>query len=231
MKKVVAIVPAAGFGKRIGNKTNKQFLKINNIPIVIYTMRKIADIDEISEIYPVIRKDEINFFKNEILTKYPVNKIKNIIIGGRERQDSVFNALKIIKNAEIIIIHDGVRPFFDKKTFKEAIENVETYEAVAIGIPTVDTLKKVSNGFYIKTLDRKSIYQIQTPQIFKANLIKKAYHYVKEHNISITDDTQAVELIGKKIKIIEGSRYNFKITTKEDLEIANFLASKIKKFT
>jgi 2-C-methyl-D-erythritol 4-phosphate cytidylyltransferase len=216
----IAIIPAAGFGKRVGTKTNKQFLKLKGIPTSIYTMRKIADSPLINEIIPVIRPDEISMFKNKILKEFPVKKIKKIVPGGIERQDSVYNAINSIEHADLVLVHDGVRPLFQSDLIEKCLEKANSFEACAVAIKAVDTIKTGFDGFFKSTLDRNTIFQIQTPQAFKYSLLKKAYDFVQNNKIKITDDAQAIEIIGEKVAIIEGSRYNFKITTKEDLKLA-----------
>lgn len=216
----IAIIPAAGFGRRVGSKTNKQFLKIKGIPTSIYTMRRIAASSCIDEIIPVIRPDEVQMFKEKILKDFPVEKIKKVIAGGKERQDSVYNAINSIDSADIVLVHDGVRPLFPEGIICSCIKSAKENGACAVAIPAVDTIRTGFDGFFKTTLDRNSIYQIQTPQAFNFSLLKKAYDFVQTKKLNITDDAQAIEIIEEKIAIIEGSRYNFKITTKEDLKLA-----------
>jgi len=223
----IAIIPAAGFGRRVGTKTNKQFLKIKGVPTSIYTMRRIAKSSMIDGIIPVIRPDEIEMFNKHILKKFPVDKLIQVVPGGKERQFSVYNALNVIDSANIVLIHDGVRPLFPDGIIETCIKTAIDKGGCAVAIKAVDTIKTGSNGFFNNTLDRNKIFQLQTPQAFQFDLIKKAYDFVIDNSLNITDDAQAFEIINEKVAIVEGSKYNFKITTKEDLRLARlFLRDK-----
>lgn len=222
MIKAVAIVPAAGCGRRLGTKTNKQFLKLKGVPVSIFTMRRLAEITEISGIYPVIRPDEISYFKEKILQRYPVDKIAGVIPGGPERQDSVYNALTELKAdpPQIVLIHDGVRPFFSRECVSGCIRSAQESGGAAVGVKAVDTIRLGIEGFYGKTLVRDEIYQMQTPQAFRFLELMEAFEEIRRLNLKITDDVQAFEFTGRKTVIVEGSRLNFKITTREDLILA-----------
>ncbi|MDD2715379.1 MAG: 2-C-methyl-D-erythritol 4-phosphate cytidylyltransferase [Candidatus Wallbacteria bacterium] len=221
MNKIVAIVPAAGCGRRVGTKTNKQFLKLKGVPVSIFTMRRLSEISEIDGIFPVIRPDEILLFERKIL-QFPVGKILGVIPGGPERQDSVFNALNALRETrpEIVLIHDGVRPFFELKCVTACISAAREHGGAAVGLRAVDTIRQGRQGVFGKTLLRDEIYQMQTPQAFRFGELLSAYEEIRKQGLKITDDVQAFEFSGRVTAIVEGSRYNFKITTLEDMMLA-----------
>ena len=227
---VIAIVPSAGLGKRFDASGRKTFVNINGIPLLIYTLKRLHRETSITEIIPVLKKEEIEEgFK--LAGKYKLDKIKQIAPGGRERQDSIYNALKLIKNAGtgdvpeehrrgIVLIHDGVRPFIPEGMIDKLVDNVSDAGGVVPGIPVKETIKEVnSNGIVVSTLNRDKVRAVQTPQAFLFNTIKNAYDRAYSEGFYATDDAGLVERTGGRIKIIEGSPFNIKITTQEDLEI------------
>ncbi|WP_058991526.1 2-C-methyl-D-erythritol 4-phosphate cytidylyltransferase [Sarcina ventriculi] len=221
MRKTIAIILAGGKGKRMGANISKQFIEINGKPIIYYTIKSFELCEGIDEIVLVLPKDEISYFKNNIMNKFDFN-ISSIIEGGKERQDSVYNALKSIQDCEVVLIHDGARPFVSKKIIEDGIKKAKEYGAAAPGVVPKDTIKiRDNNGFSIKTLKRDELVAIQTPQCFDFNIIKKCHEEIKKKNIQVTDDTMVVEMFGNKVLIYDGDYKNIKITTKEDLIICN----------
>lgn len=217
--KIVAILLAAGQGKRFGEK--KQFIKLKGEPLFQYSINTINKIDEITDVILVLPEEDIERIK--------IFSFKNIkkVIGGKERQDSVYNALQEISNADIVIVHDTARPFATEKMFLDGIKNIKKgFDGSITAIPSKDTIKKVKENKVIKTLKRDELYIIQTPQTFKFDILKKAHEKAKQENFLGTDDSSLVERIGGNITINEGSILNFKITTKEDLILANCLLNK-----
>ncbi len=217
--KIVAILLAAGEGKRFGEK--KQFIKLKGEPLFQYSLNTINKIDEITDIFLVLPEEDLDRVK--------VFSFKNVkkVAGGKERQESVYNALKQIENADIVIIHDAARPFAIENMFMEGIKNVQKgYDGSITAIPAKDTIKKVKNNTVVETLNRNELYIVQTPQTFKFDILKKAHEKAMQGNFLGTDDAALVERIGGKITVNKGSSLNFKITTKEDLILANCLAGK-----
>lgn len=217
--KIVAILLAAGQGKRFGEK--KQFIKLKGEPLFQYSINTINKIDEITDVILVLPEEDIERIK--------IFSFKNIkkVIGGKERQDSVYNALQEISNADIVIVHDTARPFATEKMFLDGIKNIKKgFDGSITAIPSKDTIKKVKENKVIETLKRDELYIIQTPQTFKFDILKKAHEKAKQENFLGTDDSSLVERIGVNITINEGSILNFKITTKEDLILANCLLNK-----
>lgn len=218
-----AIILAGGKGKRMGSDISKQFIEVKGKPILYYTLKKFIDNPNINEIILVLPVDEIQYCKQEVLEKYSL-KVDKIIAGGKERQDSVYNALKSIENSEIILIHDGARPFISNRIIDEGIAYAREYGAAAPGVTPKDTIKiKNDSNFSINTPIRESLVAIQTPQIFKYENILKCHEYVKNSGEMVTDDTMVVEKYGFKVYLYEGDYTNIKVTTPEDLILAEKL--------
>ncbi|WP_069651019.1 2-C-methyl-D-erythritol 4-phosphate cytidylyltransferase [Caloranaerobacter ferrireducens] len=227
-KYISVIVPAAGMGKRMNSKINKQFIKIKDVPVLARTLIQFNNCDYIDEIIVVTRYDEIDFCKKEVIEKYELYKVKNVIQGGRERQDSVYNGLKgVNKKSDIVLIHDGARPFIKREIIEENIKFALEYGACVTGVPVKDTIKKVDlNGEVVDTPNRKELWAIQTPQTFRYDLILKAYEKAQSDTFLGTDDSMLVERIGHKVKIVMGDYSNIKITTPEDLIIAEAIVNR-----
>ncbi|HAT4094441.1 TPA: 2-C-methyl-D-erythritol 4-phosphate cytidylyltransferase [Clostridium perfringens] len=220
MGKVVSVILAGGKGKRMGAEVSKQFIEINGKPIIYYTLKAFEECKDIDEIILVLPKDEIDYFKREIEPRFDF-KISKIIEGGKERQDSVYNALNSIKDCDIVLIHDGARAFVSNKIIKDGIRYSREFGAAAPGVMPKDTIKvKNLEGFSVDTPNRSSLVAVQTPQCFKYNLIKKGHDKVKNEKIQVTDDTMIVELLGEKVYLFEGDYKNIKVTTPEDLILA-----------
>ncbi|MGF7431878.1 2-C-methyl-D-erythritol 4-phosphate cytidylyltransferase [Thermoanaerobacterium thermosaccharolyticum] len=219
---ISVIIVAAGKGKRMGTKLNKVFLNLNGKPVLYYTIKAFENVDEIDEIVLVVSESDLEFCKSEIVNKYNFKKVKHIVVGGSERQESVFMGLKSVDNrCNIVLIHDGARPFIDRVTLQKGIEEAKSHCAVGIAVPVKDTIKVVDNdNFVIDTPDRNRLMAIQTPQIFDYKLIYKAHLKAIEDGFLGTDDTVLVERLGYKVKLVEGSYRNIKITTPEDLIIS-----------
>lgn len=222
-KKYAAVVLAAGSGKRMNSKVHKQYLCIQDKPVLYYSLKAFED-SAVDEIILVVGEGEIGYCKKEIIEKYAFSKIAAITEGGKERYHSVYEGLKKIKDADYVLIHDGARPFVDQDMIRRTMEAVEKYEACVVGMPVKDTIKIADDEDYAKeTPDRKHVWMIQTPQAFSYPLIFDAYdEMLKNEDATITDDAMVLERTkGRKVKLVEGSYRNMKITTPEDLLIAN----------
>jgi 2-C-methyl-D-erythritol 4-phosphate cytidylyltransferase len=228
--RTLAIILAGGAGKRMGAATNKQFLLIDNKPIIVHTLQIFEECRAVDGIYLVVNQKDLPLIQEEILETYRFNKILKLVIGGRLRQDSVRNGLEAIeKPCDIVIIHDGARPFVSPSFIDKGIFLMEMFDAVIPALPVKDTIKIVSKeGFVQKTLERDSLWHVQTPQTFKYDLITKAYREGVAKKLYGYDDATFLENMGKKVKVIEGSPYNIKITTPEDLIIARGMLSQLK---
>lgn len=230
MKKNVAIVLAAGQGKRMKSNIQKQYLLIKNKPVLYYTLSAFETSPLISEIILVTGKDEIEYCREEIVKKYGFQKVHKIIAGGKERYHSVYEGLQAIDEADYVYIHDGARPFVDEEIIERACEAVEEYQACVAGMPVKDTIKIADEaGYASETPDRRRVWQVQTPQVFEYKLIKNAYDRLMETEPEgITDDAMVVEIMTRhKVKLVEGSYRNIKITTPEDLDIAELFCNQL----
>ena len=223
MKKNVAIVLAAGQGKRMQSKVQKQYLLIKEKPVLYYTLNAFEKSELISDIILVTGKDEIEYCSEEIVNKYSFEKVRKIVAGGKERYHSVYEGISAIDEADYVFIHDGARPFVDGEIIERACKAVEEYKACVVGMPVKDTIKIADDdGYAAQTPDRRKVWQVQTPQVFEYQLIKNAYEKLMVEELDgITDDAMVVETMTEhKVKLVEGSYRNIKITTPEDLEIA-----------
>ena len=214
------VIVSAGRGSRMKADINKQFLKLQNKEVRAHTIDKFYNNENIGEIIVVVREDEAEFFKINIIEKYGYKNIK-IAFGGSERQDSVYNGLKMVdENCKIVLIHDGARPFVNNETIDSAIESAKENKCVIVGVPVKDTIKVIDeNNNVCDTPDRSTLWSIQTPQVFDYSLIMKAHEKAREDNYYGTDDSMLMEYFGQKVKVVEGSYNNIKITTPEDLKI------------
>lgn len=218
--KVKVIIPASGSGERFGGKIPKQFLKIDNKEIIAHTLEKFNRIKLIDEI--IISAKLENFVKiSSVIKKYKLTKVKKIVEGGNRRQDSVYNALLNLecKDDDLILIHDAVRPFISPKKINEIIFEAENCEGVILGLPVSETVKRVDGKNNVsETVDRKNLWTIQTPQVFRYDVLKRSFDKANEENFTGTDESAIVENAGYAVKIIHGERCNVKVTVKDDLK-------------
>ena len=220
---ISAIVLAGGRGKRMNYHKSKQFIEIKGKPVLVYTLEKFIYNKSIDEVILVLPEDEVDYCKKEVLQRYSL-KVDRIIIGGKERQDSVFNALEAMEKANIVLIHDGARPFISEKIIEEGIKYANIYGAAAPGVTPKDTIKiKNEDNISVDTPDRNTLVAVQTPQCFKYDEIYQCHRKIKEENAIVTDDTSVVERYGHKVYLYEGDYTNIKITTPEDLILAERL--------
>lgn len=222
------VIVAAGTGSRMKKDINKQFIKLKNKEIVAHTIDKFYNSENIDDIVVVIREDEEEYFNKNIKEKYGFTNIK-VAHGGNERQDSVFNGIKMLKKeCEVVLIHDGARPFVTDDIIKRSINEANEHNAIVVGVKVKDTIKVVSdNGNIVDTPNRSYLWAVQTPQVFKYDIITKAYEDAYNNNYYGTDDAMLVERIGYNVKMIEGSYNNIKITTQEDLEFGEQILKNI----
>ena len=219
---ISAIILAGGKGKRMGSAISKQFIDIKGKPIIYYTLKKFSENKKIYNIIVVLPEDEVKYFKENILKKYEL-RINKIVIGGKERQDSVYNALKSLKNSstDIVLIHDGARPFISERIINEGIKFAEIYGAAAPGVMPKDTIKvKNEKNFSVDTPNRANLVSIQTPQVFKFDEILECHEKIRYNGEMVTDDTMVVEKYGYSVYLYDGEYTNIKVTTPEDLILA-----------
>lgn len=233
-KKCYAIVLSAGTGSRMGSSVPKQYLPLLGRPVIYYSLKAFEDSPYIDEILLVAGADDLAYVKEEIVDKYGFQKVTAILAGGKERYFSVANALKKLEGKDgYVMIHDGARPMLTEEIIGRLYEGVCTYEAVCAAVPVKDTIKIVDEeGFAVRTPDRKTVYAVQTPQVFSLPLITGAYEELLQNpdayrNVTVTDDAMVAECVyGKKVKMLQGSYENIKITTPEDMEVAKVYLSK-----
>lgn len=222
---ISAIILAGGKGKRMRSAISKQFIDIKGKPIIYYTLKKFSENKKIDNIIVVLPEDEVKYFKENILKKYEL-RINKIVIGGKERQDSVYNALKSLKNSstDILLIHDGARPFISERIINEGIKFAEIYGAAAPGVMPKDTIKvKNEKNFSVDTPNRANLVSIQTPQVFKFDEILECHEKIRYNGEKVTDDTMVVEKYGYSVYLYDGEYTNIKVTTPEDLILAERL--------
>ena len=225
-----AIVLAAGQGKRMHSKIQKQFLEIGEKPVLYYSLHCFQESPLIRDIILVTGADMISYCKEKIVEKYGFTKVSRITAGGKERYDSVYAGLLCCQDTDYVYIHDGARPFINADIIQRGYEAVKDTGACVIGMPSKDTVKLADSSGYIKeTPDRRIVWNIQTPQIFSYNLIREAYESIRKKDMTgVTDDAMVVEQeTGTRILLVEGSYQNIKITTPEDLTVAEAFLNRI----
>lgn len=226
MNKITAIVLAAGSGSRMKSKTKKQFMEIKGKPVIWYSLFEFEK-SRVDEIILVTGKEDIDYCKKEIVEKYNLKKIKNVVAGGSERYESVYNGLKEV-TGNIVLIHDGARPLINNEIIERSIEGTIKSDACVVGVPVKDTIKRANKeGYIIDTPNRSELWITQTPQSFKTDLVKMAYKKMKEElekgntTLNITDDAMVVEeFTTNQVRFVQGDYKNIKVTTSEDIDIA-----------
>jgi len=218
--KVVAIVPAAGLGERFGRGTNKPFSGLADKPLIIWAIETLQSLPEVVEIIPVVKERDIKLC-SLLIEDYSITKVKHIAPGGRERQDSVFHGLSLVRDKDsVVLVHDGVRPLIEASVIKEALQQLPGFDGVVVGVPLKDTVKEVRDGTVMNTLKRDMFWAVQTPQIFYYQALYEAFDKAMADSFYSTDDSALVERNGGRIKMVQGSYTNIKVTTPEDLLIA-----------
>lgn len=218
--KIQAIVPTAGLGKRFQARLPKALVPLQGKPIIARTLKVFEKSSLIDDIILVAPRKYLSFFKN-IVHRYHFRKVKKIVAGDTTRSGSVRKGLNVIdEDTDLIVVHDGVRPLLNRDTLHKAIKSGKRFGAVVTAVPLKPTIKRVNKkGLVVKeTLNRDELWEIQTPQVFKKKILLEAYNRAK--GINPTDDAILVEQLGFKVKVLEGDYKNIKITTPEDLKIA-----------
>ena len=229
-KKYTAVVLAAGSGSRMKSNVKKQFMDMLGKPLIYYALKQFEE-SPVDEIVLVTGEDAILYCKEEIVDYYEFKKVAKIVAGGKERYHSVYNALKV-SEGEYVLIHDGARAFIDQDIIKRAMDGVEEYKACVIGMPVKDTIKVIDEeGYAVSTPNRSTLWQVQTPQCFVTEEIRDAYEaMMNTSQAGITDDAMVMEQHGaRKIKLLEGSYNNLKMTTPEDILLGEIILKKVEK--
>ncbi|MFH1784510.1 MAG: 2-C-methyl-D-erythritol 4-phosphate cytidylyltransferase [bacterium] len=220
---VSAIIVAAGKGRRMNSSKPKQFLRIGNKPILAHTIDVFETSPVVSEIILVVGSPMLDYARRSIVAKNGFKKVKDIVAGGKLRQDSVYNGLKnISRDCSIVLIHDGVRPFITHAMIRNVVGGAKRHKACIFALPVKETVKKVTRGGIVRqTLNRDELVLVQTPQAFRYDVIMKAYEKATRKKICATDDAMIAEKAGVKVKVLPGRRENIKITTPDDLIFAS----------
>ncbi len=218
MAKIVALVAAAGKGTRMEGAMNKQYLLLDKKPILLHTLKAIDQVAEVTEIIVIIGRGEEGLFERTVRGTRFRHRIRTVI-GGKERQDSIWNALKILdEDTEYVISHDGARPLVDHRDISRCIREAMRHGAAVLGTPVKDTIKVVTEDHKIDhTPERRHIWAAQTPQVFRYDLLMKAYHKALEEGFVGTDDAMLVERLPYIVRMVQGSYDNLKVTTPHDL--------------
>ncbi len=221
--KVIALVPAAGMGKRMGAEINKQYLLLAGKPIVAHTLQVFEDAPFVDDVYVIVPEAEIPYCRQHVVEKYGFTKVRRIVAGGKERQHSVMNGLKALTGSgddDVVVIHDGVRPFIPMPVLERAVESARDHDGALVAVPAKDTVKVARDGIVVATPPREELWLAQTPQAFRYPVILAAHESAAREEYLGTDDASLVERLGKSVRIVMGDYRNIKITTPEDLVLA-----------
>ena len=218
-KSVVAVVPAAGQGTRMGGTARKQYLTLGGIPLLVLSLKVLQRIESIREIILSVPESDRDYCWREIVNPFGLGKVTHIVAGGQRRQDSVRNGLFTISDPpDLVLVHDGVRPFIEDKLVENAISCAEQTGASVVAMPIHDTVKRVDAQRVIQeTLNREELWHIQTPQVFRYDWLVEAHKHAQNENWDVTDDAALIERMGYPVSVVEGSCFNIKITKPDDL--------------
>lgn len=222
-EKIAAIVPAGGIGQRFSSTVRKPFAVLRGRPLIVWSLETLQSMEEISEIIPVLKPEDMEY-GTRLSEEYRITKVRRIAPAGKERQDSVANGLRLLGDHRgIILVHDGVRPLIEGHTIRSALKELPGCDGVVLGVRPKDTIKE-GNGYEVKgTLKREALWAVQTPQIFFAAALVNAYEKAMSDAFYATDDAALVERCGGRIRVVEGSYANIKITTPEDIAVAEYI--------
>jgi 2-C-methyl-D-erythritol 4-phosphate cytidylyltransferase len=223
LKKIYALIPAAGMGKRMGAGSNKQYLLLDGVPILAHTIRLFQEAPFIAGIYVVSPEQEIPFCRSEVVERYGFSKVRAIVAGGAERQHSVQNGLEAMHGVEkddLVLIHDGVRPLVPLEVLEKAAAAADQFGGAVVAVPVKDTVKVARDGIITETPPREQLWLAQTPQAFRYGLIRNAYASAAAEGFLGTDDASLMERLGWELRIVLGDYRNIKITTPEDMLLA-----------
>lgn len=216
--KAAAVIPAAGLGKRFG--AQKQFLELAGKPVLIHTLQAFEETPDVTGICIAAPEAEIPSVK-EMIAKFHIKKVLAIVAGGKERQDSVRLGFEALPPCDVVVVHDGVRPLVTREIIERTIRGAEKFGGCVAALPVKETTKRVGDDrTIIETIDRDTLWSIQTPQTFRASIFRRAVEKSVQDRFLGTDESMLVERLGEKVQVVEGSPYNIKVTVPEDLKIA-----------
>jgi 2-C-methyl-D-erythritol 4-phosphate cytidylyltransferase len=218
------VIPAGGRGTRLGGSIPKQFLLLDGKPILLHSIEKFESLEDVGEIIVVVPVDQIRRTER-LIADAGFRKVSHVVVGGNERQHSVRNGLLSFENdPDIVLVHDAVRPLVSQEVIREVIKQSKKHGAAVVGVRVIDTIKVEGAGFYTKTLDRKNLWAVQTPQGFSFELLMKAHAAAQHSSFLGTDEASLVERLRIPVKIVAGDYKNMKVTTQSDLRIAKMLS-------
>lgn len=226
--KAQAIIPAAGNGHRLKSSVLKPFIEVNGLPLIVHTIQHFEACALIDGVILVVPQERMAEFEG-LVQKHGLAKVTRIVVGGATRRESVYNGLQVIDHdTQIIVVHDGARPLADAALIEKAVQEAAGFDAVVTGVPVSPTIKRVDpeSMTITETIARSNLWEIQTPQVFKRDVLIKAHQ--QNGTKEATDDAMLVEQLGIKVRIIEGSVHNIKVTTLEDLATVEALLAKRK---
>lgn len=223
----IAIILGAGSGTRMKSDKNKMLLDIMGKPVISRSVEAFSSLDKIDEVIVTCRENELD----EFIKLFENDEKVSLVIGGSTRQQSVYNAVETVDEADYIIIHDGARPFIREEDILNTLSQAKQFGAASTGVFVKDTIKIVDkDNFVCETPERSTLFAVQTPQIFSFNLYKRAMKNAEEKGLDFTDDCQLIEALGEKVKMVEGDYSNIKITTPDDISLAeNILLNRIRR--
>ncbi|MCK8825827.1 2-C-methyl-D-erythritol 4-phosphate cytidylyltransferase [Fuchsiella alkaliacetigena] len=224
---IIAVIPAAGQGKRMGSELNKQYLSLLGKPILAYTIEAFQQLELISEVIVVVKEEELAYCQQQVIDRYDLESKCSLVVGGATRQESVYNGLQAVEQADYVLIHDGARPLVKQETIKRSLQELKKHGAVGVAVPVKDTIKRVDEENFVQdTPERDRLWAIQTPQAFEYSLALQAYRQAFKDEFLGTDTAMLVERLDKRVKLIKGSYENLKVTTPEDLSIAETIINR-----
>ncbi len=226
--RVAALIPAAGRGLRMGGPVPKQFLALGGRPLLLHSLQILQESSAIQEIILAVPASERQYCLEEIVTPHGISKVRKIVPGGDQRQDSVRRALaELGEEVDIVLVHDAVRPFVTSDLIVRVIRAATVHGAAIAALPMRDTVKQVGHdGFIERTIDRRPLWLAQTPQAFRKDWLEEAHHKAELNNVHATDDAHLVELLGRPVMVVEGSGDNIKVTRPEDLDIGEAILNR-----
>ena len=220
--KICALIPAAGKGSRMVNSVKKPYLKLAQKPILAHTLQRFEENTAVDAIFVIVDKDDFSDCRTNVLEPYTFTKVKELIAGGETRQMSVYNGVRALsEDVDFVVVHDGVRPFVNDQIIFACLAAADAYGAAVAAVPVKDTIKIADeNAFIVETPVRERLWAVQTPQVFRKSLLEEAHQKAHAQQLTATDDAALVEHLGFPVKLVMGSYENLKITTPEDLRVA-----------
>lgn len=224
-KRVAALIPAAGSGRRLGGTVAKPYVFLGGREILARTLEVFERCMTVHEVWVVVAAEQYDYCQRALVDRYGLRKVRGLVVGGAERQESVWQGLqRIAPSVDLVIVHDGVRPFVTATLICQTVERAAQYGAAITAVPLTDTLKRVSEAGQVEaTLPRERLWRTQTPQAFRRDLLQEAFQHAHRHGLVATDEAGLIEALGHPVYVVSGAEYNVKITTPNDLHLSESL--------